>query len=55
MYLFNIGPEVVNPTGDGAGDVPQPHLFLPLLTFLHLLLFNMVTCTCAHKLQREIA
>ncbi len=53
MYLFNIGPEVVNPTGDGAGDVPQPHLLLPLLTLLHLLLFNMVTCTCAHKLQRE--
>lgn len=53
MYLFNIGPEVVNPAGDGAGNVAQPHLLLLLLTFLHLLLFNMVTCTCAHELQSE--
>lgn len=55
MYLFNIGPEVVNPTSDGAGNVPQPHLFLSLHAFLHLLLFVMVTCTCAHKLQTEMS
>lgn len=54
MYLFDVGPEVVNPTGDGAGNVPQPHLLLSLLAFLHLLLFVMVTCTCAHKLQTEM-
>lgn len=54
MYLFNIRPEIVNASCDGAGDVPQPHLLLFLLAFLHLLLFSMVTCTGAHKLQTKM-
>lgn len=53
-YLLNVGPEELHLAGDGAGNVPQPELLLPLHPLLCLPLLVMVTGTCAHQLNTEM-
>lgn len=53
LYLFNVGPEVVHFTCDGACYASHPQLLLHLLPLLGLPHLDVITGTSAHQLGKK--